>query len=350
MAIGTAARAGMVVGGSLSGSSRGPGSEFRNQESRRIPAAFPLLSLALGGCAIHPVQQDVTGVKPKDLVNFIRCEARLAIQDKAIEMLRGETSARAWAFADHLAPMRGQPWIFDPRTTLASNELAFYYRYVSTGIAFDFSFDITEDNGVGGGADPIRLITNGTVGIGLSASGDFKRENLRHFVVSETFQDLLQNKRLVCEPSYRPENHAYPIAGSVGLAELISTFVDLNEVKSLEADKSTSKVFADTLTFTTTVMGSVSPHVIVSPLGTRWGLASPANILASASRMDKHSMIVGLSMDVPKGGGKAGVAAIIPGYSKSVLQRSNVRSPTEQSALDAVSQARIDAYLDRAFH
>ena len=59
-------------------------------------SVLPLLSLIVSGCSIHPVQQDVTGVKPKDLVNFIRCEARLAIQDKAIEMLRGETSARAW--------------------------------------------------------------------------------------------------------------------------------------------------------------------------------------------------------------------------------------------------------------
>jgi hypothetical protein len=105
------------------------------------------------------------------------------------------------------------------------------------------------------------------------------------------------------------------------------------------------------LTFTTTVMGSVSPHVIVSPVGNRFGLASPANIMGSAQRVDKHALIVGLSMDVPKAGGnKAGVAAIVPGYSKSALQRSNVKSPAEQSALDAVTQARIDAYLDRATH
>jgi hypothetical protein len=324
----------------------------RGKFSTGFKAVVPLISmLAMCGCAIHPVQQDVTRIKPTQLVNFIRCEARLAIQDKALLLLRDEKRPRSLALAEQLAAMRGQRWDFDPSRVLSSDELAFYNRYISTGIAFDFTFDITEDNGIGGSADPVKLITNGTVGIGLSASSDFKRQNSRHFVVSETFKDLLQNRKLDCEADYRPENHVYPIAGSIGLNELIATFVDLNELRSLASDKATSNVFADSLTFTTTVMGSASPHVIVSPMGHHVGLASPANLMASAQRVDKHALIIGLSMDVPKAGGnKAAVAAIVPGYSKSALQRSNVKSPAEQSALDAVTQARIDTYLDRVAH
>jgi len=230
------------------------------------------------------------------------------------------------------------------------HEAQIYDKYIETGIAFDFSFDITEDNGAIGLADPIRLITNGTAGVGLSASGDYKRQNLRHFIVSDTARDLLENRNLPCGPDYRGSIYTYPISGSIGMKELISTFFDLNEIKPLAVDKDkATTVFADTLTFTTTLIGSVTPHVIVAPVGNAWGLASPgASVSAGASRIDKHSVIIGLSLDKPKGT-LATAAAVVPGAAvgRSALQRSGVLSRTEQSALDAVKQARIDAYLDR---
>ncbi|WOH75500.1 hypothetical protein RX330_10510 [Bradyrhizobium sp. NDS-1] len=65
-----------------------------------------------------------------------------------------------------------------------------------------FSFDMTEENGASGAADPVKLFTNGAAGVGLSASSDLKRENLRHFVVSETAEDLLENQQLDCGPQY----------------------------------------------------------------------------------------------------------------------------------------------------
>jgi hypothetical protein len=321
---------------------------------RRAPKYLVAIIAALsGGCSIHPLQQDVTGVPTPDLVQYIRCETRLAIQDKAIALLRDEKHPNP-RLGD-LAALRGKRWPPDVRGWLDGFERALYDRYVQTGIAFDFSFDITEDNAGSGIADPIKLLTNGTAGVGLSASGDFKRENLRHFIVSDTALDLLQNEKIDCSPSYdyRASNYAYPISGKIGIDELVSTFFDLNEIKNLAPDKGTSTVFADTLTFTTTLTGSVSPHVIVAPVGNRWGFAAPADIVASAMRVDTHKLIIGLSLDEAKGtaGRPVAAAAVVPGYAgKSALQKGNVRSATEQSALNAVSQARIDAYLDRAFH
>ena len=310
-----------------------------------------LAAVALGGCSIHPLQQEATGLRTTDLVSYIRCETRLAIQEKAINLLLEEKETRAADLAAKLKTRLGGTWPAAIRATLTPGEQGFYDRYVQTGIAFDFSFDITEDDTAGGIADPIRLITNGTAGVGLSASGDYRRNNLRHFIVSDTFQDLLQNEKLNCGREYRYSNYAYPISGSIGMAELIDTFVDLNELKPLAQDKATSSVFADTLTFTTTLTGSVSPHVIVAPVGNQWGLASPAGVTASAQRIDKHAVIIGLSMDTPKGA-SAKQAAAAPGYlqGRSALQKSHVTSQAEQSALDAVSQARVDAYLDRVAH
>jgi hypothetical protein len=311
---------------------------------------IPMAAMLLGSCAIHPVQQDVTGVPTPDLVQYIRCESRLAIQDKAINLLVEENPANP--LIGELTAGRGKPWDTNVRAHLVNaHERAVYDQYIKTGIAYDFTFDITEDDGAPGAADPIKLFTNGIAGIGLSASGDFKRENLRHFVVSETAQDLLENRQLDCGPDYKSSNYTYPIAGKIGIDELISTFFDVNEIRNLAPDKTTSTVFADTLTFTTTLTGSASPHVIVTPTGNRWGFAAAASLSASGSRVDKHALIIGLSLDEPKEAAlrkTAAVAVVVPGFARSALQRTHIRSLTEQSALDAVTQQRLDTYLDRA--
>lgn len=316
---------------------------------------FPLLSaVALAGCSIHPVQHEVTGVRTPEIVERIRCETRLAIQDKAGEMLRSYGTPGALALADQLATMRGRTWPKDVVKLTDRAERDFYYRYIQTGIAYDFTFDITEDNRASLLADPVKLITNGTVGIGISASGDFARNNARHFIMSDTFENLLLlDTGLPCGDHVRGPNYAYPIAGSVGMFELISTFVDLNEDKNLQPLASgNSRVFADTLTFTTTLTGQVAPHVEIAPVGRRWGLASPTSVAAYGQRLDKHMMIVGLSMAPAKSVvQRAALAPAIPlpglYTGRSALQKTTTRNSAEQGALDAVRQQRIDTFLDR---
>ncbi|WFU41813.1 hypothetical protein QA640_04710 [Bradyrhizobium sp. CB82] len=315
---------------------------------RSAVVVVALSSLSMG-CAIHPLQQDATGVPTVAIVDHIRCETRLAIQDKAIDLLRGYGTPQAIALAARFASTRGEPWRVDPNIDLPdSKERAFYARYIGTGIAYDFTFDVTEDNKVGIVADPVRLITNGTVGIGLNGSSELNRNNSRHFIMSDTFNNLLQNPKLHCADT--PPNFVYPIAGSVGMAELINTFVDLNEDKPLAVDSSSSRVFADTLTFTTTLTGSASPHVEIAPIGSNVGLASPSNFGASGQRLDKHMMIIGLAME-KKATGKAEVVAA-PAFlglprARSALQKTSVSSGAEQRALDAVTQQRLDTFLDR---
>jgi hypothetical protein len=327
--------------------------------ARAMKAIFPLLSVVLAGCSIHPVQQDVTGVPPVEIIHHIRCETRLAIQDKAIELLqnyRGGNDPGALLLAQRLKEARGKSWEFVRRTNLPdADQRKFYDRYIQTGIAYDFTLDITEENKASFLADPVRLITNGVAGVGLDAAGDFSRNNARRFIMSDTFAKLLNDRNLNdhCDGD-RPSNFAYPIAGRIGMRELISTFIDLNEDQSLQAlDSGNSRVFADTMTFITTLSGSVAPHVEIAPVGSKWGLASPTSFSAFGQRIDKHMVIIGLSMEAPK-------VAIVPAMAvvplaglaqpRSALQKSRGTTPTEQSALDAVRQARVDAYLDRATH
>ena len=54
--------------------------------------AFSIAAIALsffaGGCAIHPLPEDVTGVDTYHIVRQIRCEARAAVISSAINGLR----------------------------------------------------------------------------------------------------------------------------------------------------------------------------------------------------------------------------------------------------------------------
>ena len=378
-------------------------------------AVVPLISVfALGACAIAPVQQNVTGLPIVRIVNHIRCESRVAIQKKALDELRkyGWHKYRRYysALADQLEPHVGEIWptnIYLPELDKA--EIGFYNRYIGTGIAYTFTFDITEDNKASFVADPVKLITNGMVSVNLSASGDFSRENQRSFVVSETFAKLLQNKIYGCaEEPVRPENFAYPIAGSVGIAELISTFIDLNEDENLilataevdsasnpaSADPSSAKqqppatggssgappspgaspkqasakasakgsgapavgsgTFSDTLSFMTTLMGGVTPSVQINPVGKQWGLGAGTDLGFTVTRTDHHNLQIGLSLAKP--GESITEAAIVPTSPRaSVLVTSGRLAPSalqkhsvtkaEQRALDAMTQQRIDNYL-----
>jgi hypothetical protein len=194
----------------------------------------------------------------------------------------------------------------------------------------------------------VRLITNGTAGIALGASGDYTRGNTRRFTISDTFEGLLKSPKLPCDENYQTLNYAYPIAGKVGMGELIDTFIDLNEDKDLQAiDSGSPRVFGDTLKFTTILSGSASPHVEIAPVGNNWGLAAPTNIGALATRNDVHQIIIGLSMDAPKGKAPrarvARTSSFLAGGSTSAPAANN-----EERARDVVKQQKYDNFLDNA--
>jgi hypothetical protein len=324
-------------------------SQNRNNFKARVSRAlFPVLAFALGGCSIHPVQQEVTGFPTKEIVRRVRCETRMAVEDKAIELLAKIPNARSKLLAEQFANDRTLFARFNPLSLPTPEEREFYARYINTAVAIEFSFDIAENNRAALLADPVRLITNGVAGVNVGASGEFNRSNIRRFAIVDTFKDLLRDLRLECEVGYKPENFVYPIAGSVGMAGLISTFIDVNEHKFL-AKAADQSVFGDTMKFTTTLIGSASPHVELAPLDSKWGLASPTNIGLSASRTDIHQLTVGLSMGAPERISLVrdigGAAVFEPVRRAGVLK--NTSSGNEVRAVHEIENQRLRNFYDR---
>jgi hypothetical protein len=337
---------------------------------RSILVVFPVA--VLGGCAIHPVQQDVTGLPTTQIVRRIRCEARLAIIDKAIGMLGREAEKLAdepalsfygltreqqlrklQSIAEKLNAGRTQTIEHIGVSELPTpRSRAFYIRYIDTVIAYDFLFNITEGGTAAAVADPVRLISNGSVGFGLNAGGTLRRNNLRNFALSDQFDDLLFDKKLQCRyPDYLPDNYVHPIAGAVGLRGAIDTFIDLYQGGPLsKLDEKEPGVFADTLQFTTEISGGVGSHVQIDPIGINWGVAAPTNIGLSASRSDIHTLTIGLAMSEP--------AKPTKKTSRGLVERSidfremppppTARATNNDNARGAIRALRYRNFLERA--
>lgn len=318
---------------------------------RGLGIGTALLCASLGaGCSIHPVQQDVTQLKTVTVVSQIRCEARLAIAEKAAALLERSDNPDLLKVA---ATIRLKPSLLPKGIdrSLPDKARAFYLKYINTAIAYDFTFDILEENAASADVDPIRLISRGSLGAGLNAGGTFTRSNQRHFKFSERFVELLYDPNLAkCGNEYLAPNFAYPISGQIGMYGVLDTFIDLNEFTPLEKSGEGQSVFADTLKFTTVLDASAAPRLVLNPLGNRTGLTD-ALFTASVKRQDLHQLIVGLSFpDPPKGASGPQNVKRSPALAPSLFgarRPASANSPQEQRALDAVDDQRFRTFLDR---
>jgi hypothetical protein len=198
------------------------------------------------GCAVHPLQEDVTGVTTVDIVHKVRCEAKAAI-------LR---SARHRAFE-------------------------------GAAIAYNFTFSITENNDGTAGADFSLPIPAGTLKVVFGAGDKKQRKGERTFKLADSFREL---RALRCEDVILKESRRYPITGAIGLDEVVGNFV---HVARLAEPKGKLSDFTDTITFTTKINGSINPTIALIPAK---GHARNAGILLSADREDIHKVSVGLKL------------------------------------------------------
>ena len=210
------------------------------------------LAPALAACSIHPLPEDVTRKATYDIVEQIRCEARRAVAEYA-------------------------------------------RSYTTASIAYEFEFDITEDNNAS--ADVTALIPfsrGGSFSLTANAGSNRIRSANRNFKIIDTFDQLLQNK---CYPDDPAKNWIYPIAGDIGIEEVVDTFIKLQKVENPRSGEVFT--FSDTLTFTTTFSGGVQPKLVLAPVTDRFRVVE-ANADFNAKRVDVHKVTLSLAGSPPK--------------------------------------------------
>jgi hypothetical protein len=141
----------------------------------------------------------------------------------------------------------------------------------TTGVAYNYNLDMTENNFASGELDFMSTLTKGTFGLGLRARADRSRQNIRTFTVTDNFGDLVQ-KPMDCDGRIVGPNYVYPISGRIGVDELVHAFVYLSLFGNLAGNAAPifpkgPPTLVDALVFTTTISGSVSPRVDFAPIG-----------------------------------------------------------------------------------
>lgn len=220
--------------------------------------AVAIAAGALAGCATHPLPSDLTRVSTYDIVQQIRCEAKRAV--------------------------------IDDRS---------YYRTAS--IAYEFEFDITENNVAGAGAVFAWPFTAGG-GFGLEAGGsiDRTRANVRNIRITDRFQELLAIK---CDAPPPRIDALYPVAGDIGTYEVVTTFIALQQADNSRAGDVFT--FSDKLRFTTVLQGHLNPTLTLIPLADQFRLAQ-VNATLSGQRRDIHAVtltLAGAPRRLARGGG-----------------------------------------------
>ena len=179
----------------------------------RIIGCCVVAALASGvtGCSMHPLPENISRANTFDIVERIRCEVREGLQT-------------------YLAQVRNPSHA--ERIIKAST------------IGYDFTFTITEYNnqGVEDGKlafdRPSLQSPSKGFSLDLTAKGEKTRANTRKFRIVENLNDVYSGGR--CDKAYR-ENWVYPITGSTGMAEVVQTYVKLEEMTDFSRKTPTSR-------------------------------------------------------------------------------------------------------------
>ena len=232
-----------------------------------------IFGVLLGGCTIHPLPEDVARDTTVLIVQKIRCEARDAVL--AVQ--------KSWS---------------EPYGSYRRDSANFVAAFGATAIGYEFNLDMIEQATSGATLNLDNPFSNGNRRLGVGTALDRKRENTRVFRIADSFAGLLVD--LTAEDcrfksGTRP-NFIYPITGTVGLREMIDTFVTLYRDANLAPPTATeSPSLADTIEFETVISGSLNPSIQLSKVTHGVGLTD-FSIGHAATRKDNHKLFVALSL------------------------------------------------------
>jgi hypothetical protein len=227
-------------------------------------------TILLSACSVHPLPDDLPAKKGTyQIVEAIRCEAKKAVLEHA----------------EHA-------------------------RFKGAVIGYNFDFDITEVNEAAAGFELQKKFTDGTL-LKLPWSGGSAKKTRRaqrQFTLVDKFEEL---RRAKCgDVDITSRSIVYPVTGSIGLYEVVSTFAKIeSQTNFLNVSVSSggglgkdSQVwaFSDALTFTTEFnSGSFKPEVSLDTVPTGKLVLKSANITAGGTesgRTDTHKLTVALTL------------------------------------------------------
>jgi len=299
----------------------------------------------LTGCSTHPVPEDFSRASTVDIVKSIRCEALAGLESLYDELTPAQ---RAKA-----APIVN-----------------------ASMIGYDFTFTLHETNHAGGpdAKDGLvkfqRAFTSPSSTLDVTGKAELDRLNTRTFTIIEPLMELAKS-RDICRSRTKGTNWTYPIAGTIGLDEIVRTYIKLELLSELQEDKGkvtkdvkvkvkavppdkdkevpANVVFSDEVQFTTTFTAGASGTLVLDAVVGRVSVTN-ASVGVGASRSDTHKVVVALTrttVDVDErvkdgkpapGKTKAGANKTRP---KETAREERERMIKDGSVRDPRAQARL---------
>lgn len=314
-----------------------------------------LVSLLATGCAIHPVPEDVTGVKTSDIVKQIRCEARQAIFDYTVNWLTGSKNHNVDDKSLGFEFKEGRRPIHQLNYRLFKGQARGLIKlFWETGIAYNFQLQGLETNNIDPTTNILTFNGRSLFESPINGSADRTRQNLRTFTVSDTFGFLInnipddpENKADFCGRHIVGPNYIYPVAGKVGIDRMIGDFVNLTLFEGLAAppantdNPTTANVkgpptMVDQLQFTTTVGLGATPKITFAPVRT----FVDASLGLKVARQDTHTVTIGLAISDKNSIAQVASlrAGLFPQGPLGQLVSANPTTGAEAAAVNAVNQ------------
>ena len=210
---------------------------------RALIAVFFLgLQLLLVSCHTSPDVRDVTQIDTVEIIRNIRCETREAVSAYP---------------PDH--------WVHE------------------TAIAYGFTFNALEKNGLSGGIGfTFPVSPAGKWILGMDAGVARHREGESVVDMAEILANL---KGVDCSAPSSPA-HGYPITGSVGIREVVDRFVAVNSLPGV-----VQKKYTRSLRYELRVNGGIKPSITVIPSA---GHIRDGTLNVTAERQDVHKLLIAL--------------------------------------------------------
>lgn len=270
----------------------------------------------LAACSTHPLPDDISRETSVSIIRNIRCEARDEfIRQVALLLSRSRSAAVRAANPEDVINRPQSISALDPVIAATATNFA------DSVIAYKFTFHITETNKNSASLSfSLPFVASkpptdrGNFGLGVSGGVHQTRDANREITMVESFLELTQ---LDCTKASEPrENLLYPITGTIGMNEVVATFLRLGTSgagasmpgqTAFKIEHPGEPQFSDTLRFTTDIAVGAKPKIMLSPMGQAFQLTQASADL-SAGRTDIHELLVTLKFPLMRGIGGAFIA------------------------------------------
>lgn len=259
-------------------------------QMRIVGLSVGTIALSIAGCSVYPIPDDLPFSRTEEIVRFSRCEMRMAILK---HMKEREFIADVADEADIKTKFQAVIKKASNDRSILNKKEIYVVRLSKVAAVYTFDFDVVEKNNASASAVFKLPWLTESLDAGIGGAVDLTRQGSRVLGAEDSWANLIVDEK-ICKKTYpRSENIIYPLTGTIGVGNVVNTFIYIDEQGGAKDN------FVDELTFTTAISGSASAGLSLDLAPKR---IRPSSISGTygASRIDTHKLKLSLAFPQPQ--------------------------------------------------